>query len=474
MRTRTITIVVALLAILVVSGVALAKQPPVMPKGLPAFGADKPLPAPSVVTETLPNGLTVWIVSRPGFPKVDASLVVSGGNAGEPGNLPGLADVLASALKEGTATRSSKQIAEQMQGVGGTVDASASPDAYFINADALTNGAGTLIEIVGDVAQHPSFPKDEVELVKQNTLQELMAQRSTPEYAVNKKFFETVYGDHPYRVVGPTEESVAKVTPELLQSEHARLFRPDRALLVIAGAVDPETVRPPIRKAFGGWSTAGRAPAATPPSPAARDARTIVVVDRPGSVQSEIRVGRPTVKVTNGDFYPMVVANTIFGGSFASRLTENIREDKGYTYSPDSSNRAREQGGLLRVRAAVHTEVTAGTLLEIFYELDRMGATQPTDEELGRAKRYLNGLYLLTNSLNGAVVNTLATNWVNGLPPSALAEFVPKVNAVTAEQVQDVGKRYMSSLTQTVVIGGDAAKVVPAVAQFGVASVAKP
>ena len=184
-------------------------------------------------------------------------------------------------------------------------------------------------------------------------------------------------------------------------------------------------------------------------------------------MQAEIRVGRPTMKATDADFYPMVVANTIFGGAFASRLTDNIREDKGYTYSPGSTNQPHEQGGLLQVRAAVRTDVTAGTLLEIFYELDRMGANLPTDEELARAKRYQNGLYLLTNSLNGAVVNTLATNWVNGLPPSALAEFVPKINAVTAEQVQGIGRKYMSSLTQTVVVGGDAAKIQPAVAQFG-------
>ena len=199
-----------------------------------------------------------------------------------------------------------------------------------------------------------------------------------------------------------------------------------------------------------------------------------MVVERPGSVQSEIRVGRPTMKASDPDFHAMVVANTIFGGAFSSRLTENIREDKGYTYSPGSSNRAREQGGLLEVGAAVRTDVTAGALLEIFYELDRMGATLPTEEELTRAKRYESGMYLLENSLNAAVGGTLASDWVNGLPPSALTEFVPKINAVTAEAVREIGQKYMASLSQTVVIGGDAAKLVPAIAQFGKAAVAQP
>jgi len=474
MRARSVVVILVLLATVVASGAAIAKQPPVMPKGLPAFGADKPLPAPTVVTETLPNGLTVWIVARPGFPKVDATVVVRGGNAADPRDLPGVSDILASALKEGTAKRTSRQIAEQMQAIGGTLDAANRTDATFINADALAGGAATLVEIVADVAQNPSFPKGEVELVKANALEDLKAQASQPEFAVEKAFRSAVYGEHPYHVISPTVESIGKVTPELLKAEHARRFHPDRALFVIAGAIDPETLKPVIRKAFGGWKGVGPAPAPIPQGPAAGDARAIFVVNRAGSVQSEIRVGRPTMKADDPDLYPMVVANTIFGGSFASRLTDNIREDKGYTYSPGSGNRVQEQGGLLRVRAAVRNDVTAGTLLEIFYELDRMGATLPTDEELARAKRFQSGLYLLTNSLNAAVVNTLATNWVNGLPPSALAEFVPKVNAVTANQVQQIGRKYMNSLTQTVVIGGDAAKVVPAVAQFGAAKVVQP
>ena len=474
MTARTKSLALVLLAAAVGSGAALAKQPPVMPKGMPAYGPDRPLPAPNIVTEKLPNGLTVWIVRRPGFPKVEATVAVRGGNASDPADLPGVSDVLASALKEGTAKRTSRQIAEQMQAIGGTIDASAGTDAVFIDADALASGAATLVEIMADVAQNPSFPKDEVDLVKANALEDLKEKASRPEYAVEKALYAAVYGEHPYHVTGPTEATVEKVTPELLKADHARRFRPDRALLVVVGAVDPAALEAVIGKAFGGWKATGAAPAEVPAAPPARDARTIVVVDRPGSVQSEIRVGRPTMRPSDPDYHAMVVANTIFGGAFSSRLTDNIREDKGYTYSPGSGNIARQHGGLLRVRAAVRTDVTAGTLLEIFYELDRMGATLPTDEELSRAKRYQTGLYLLTNSLNNAIVRTLATSWVNGLPPTSLAEFVPKVNAVTGADVEAVGRKYMTSLTQTVAIGGDAATIVPDVAQFGTANVVKP
>lgn len=464
-----LTVLTALL-----SGIATAGEPPAMPTGLPPYGPDRPLPAPTVVTDVLPNGLTVWIVPRPGFPRLSAELALRGGSAAEPREVPGLASVLASTLKEGTTARTARQIAETMQGAGGEIDVRATADAILVSGSVLSTGAATLIEVLADVATHPSFPPEEVALVKENTLQGLLAQESTPEFAVEKAFFATVYGEHPYHVTTPTAESVAKVTPQLLKSEHGRLFRPDRALLVVAGAVEPTVLKPLIRNAFSGWKKSGQTPPATPPGPAARGSRVLKVIDRPGSVQSEIRVGGPTARATDPDFHAMVVANTIFGGSFASRLTENIREDKGYTYTPDSAVEVREQGGLLRVEAAVRTEVTAGALLEIFYELDRMGATFPTEEELARAKRYQSGLYLLANSLNDALASTLARGWVNGLPPAALAEFIPRINAVTVEEVRRIGQKTMASGIQTVVVGGDGAQLVPVLAQFGTVTVLRP
>jgi len=188
-----------------------------------------------------------------------------------------------------------------------------------------------------------------------------------------------------------------------------------------------------IAGGFGGWKGSGSGVSPTPDVAPVGGAREIRFVDRPGSVQSVIAVGSQVMRADDPDYYPSVVANTIFGGAFGSRLTKNIREDKGYTYSPGGGVQAREKGGLLTVRADVRTEVTAASLLEMFYELDRMGATAPTAEELSRAKRYQAGLYLLRNQIQNSVAQTLATNWVNGLPPEALGEFVTKINTVTGE-----------------------------------------
>src|SRR5437773_2620392 len=371
------------LATLVAPALLAAEKKP-LPKDLPPFGEDKPLPVPAIAQSRLPNGLVVWVVKRPGFPRVAAVLAVRGGTAADPRDAEG-----------------------------------------------------------------------------------------SPEFLGQKALARAVYGDHPYHVTAPSKETLAGATPDRLKKEHARRFRPESALLVVVGDVDAAAASAAVTRLFGPWKGTGEAPAATPPTPAAAP-RRLLVVNRPGSVQSLILIGRPAVTVTDPAYYPLLVANTICAGSFGSRLVENIREDKGYTYSPRGSVQARQKGGFLNVRADVRTEVTAASLLEMFYELDRMGATLPSAEELARAKRYQGGLYLLRNQIQGTVAQTLATNWVNGLPPEALGEFVPTVNAVTAEQVRDAGRAFYPSAMQTVVVVGDEPKVKSEVAQFGTPTTAQP
>jgi zinc protease len=304
-------------------------------------------------------------------------------------------------------------------------------------------------------------------------VQGLAAREATPEFQAQKALGKAVYGDHPYHISAPSKEALAAATPASLKAEHARRFQPDRALLVVVGNVDAPAVSAAVTRFFGPWKATGEAAPATAAPPSATPHR-LLVVNRPGSVQSLILMGRPSATVADPDYFPLLVANTICAGSFGSRLVENIREDKGYTYSPQGSVNAREKGGLLTARADVRNEVTGAALLEMFYEFDRMGATPPSDEELSRAKRYQGGLYLIRNQIQGAVARTLARNWVNGLPPEALGEFVTKVNAVTAEQVRAAGRSFYPSATQTVVVVGEEAKVKAELAQFGAATTVQP
>ncbi|HYN41691.1 MAG TPA: pitrilysin family protein, partial [Thermoanaerobaculia bacterium] len=422
---------------------------------------------------TLPNGLTVWIVKRLAFPKVSAALVVRGGGVADPADMEGVSQLLASTLKEGTSKKTSRQIAEELQAIGGDLSVSASYDAVYLRASALATGGDRLFALLGAVALTPAFPASEVELAKENAIQELEAAESTPDYLARKAFAEAVYGNHPYHVVWASRETIGKTTPELLRKEHARRFRPDQALLVVAGDLDEAATKAAVAKAFGAWKGAGDLVADAPASPGARS-RAIQLVDRPGSVQSTIVSGRTGPRASDPDWYDVLVANTIYADAFGSRLVKNIREDKGYTYSPSGDFSTRRAGSLLQMQADVRNEVTAATLLEVFYELDRLAATKPTTDELAGAKRYQGGLYLLRNQIQGAVAGTLARNWVNGLPPEALGEFVTKVNAVSAEGVQAAGKKHFLSSSQTVVVVGDTKAVRPQLELYGAVKEIKP
>jgi predicted Zn-dependent peptidase len=448
-----------------------AKETP-LPPGMPAYGKDRPLPVARISQSTLPNGLQVWVVPRSGLPRFVARLAVKGGTASDPAEMLGMSQVLADVLKEGTPARTSKQIAETLQSVGAEISSSVSDDAFFLDVNGLSSGAGTMLEILGDVARHASFPDSEVELAKTNTIQSILTRESDPGFLASRALSEAVFGDHPYRLVSPTRAVVESITPEVLRREFARRFRPDRSLLVIVGPWDANTALKETKKIFSSWKGEGTPVAPVPQAPSATNHR-IIVVDRPGSVQSEIRVGRPVPRPSDPDHYPLLLANTILGGSGTSRMYENIREDKGYTYTPYSDLSDFAQGGMFLASAAVRNEVTAATLLEIDYELDRLGATTPTPAEMERAKRFQTGIYLLRNETRGGLARTLAEYWAEGLDAAALTDFVPRVNAVTPDQVRMAGRRYLPSRDQAVAIVADADSVKADLEQFGDVEVGK-
>jgi predicted Zn-dependent peptidase len=458
------TLVLASLLALALPALAAEETP--LPKDLPAYGADKALPVPTIDQSTLPNGLKVWLVPRSGFPKIDLVLIVRGGTAADAAAQRGTSSLMAQLPTEGTATRDSRQIAEALQAMGGSLGGGASDDGARVSGSALRSHAAELVALAADVALHPSFPPKEVELAKANTLQGLKAQEAQPSFQANREFAAVVFGDHPYRFAALTPAVVEAVTPESLAAAHKAQFRPDQALLVIGGDVERGPILAAVKQAFGGWAAQGAALPATPAAPESAPAQKRVI-DRPGSVQSTLRIGRPAISATSPDAVPLAVANVILGGSFHSRITRNLREDKGYTYSPGSSVSRLKEGGSLVFRGDVRSEVTGASINEVRYEFDRMGTTDVGEEELASAKRLTVGLYLFQNQIQGAVVGTLANNWLMGLPPDYLGSYVPKVNAVTAAQVRVVSRKYFASKDQTIVVVGDKAKIAADLAQFG-------
>ena len=444
-----------------------AGQDAPLPKELPPFAPDKPLPVPEIVQRTLDNGLTVWVVPRDGVPRVDFVLAVRGaGNAADPADAAGFADMLAGMLPEGTTRRDSRAIAETAQGFGGGIGAGAGADGITVSANALPSHAAGMLELLAEVALQPAFPADEVRLQQANALQQLKASESQPSFRATRALLAAVYGDHPYARTQPTEAGIAAATPEALRAAHAARFRPDRALLVVAGRIGADDALRLAEQAFGDWQASGDAlpevPLARREAPPAR-----VLVQRDGSVQSTIRLGRPAIPATDPDYVPMQLASTVLGGGFSSRVNQNLREDKGYTYGASAYLAASRNGGRLQAGADVRNEVTGAALSEFFSEFERLADEPVPAQELEDTKRYVAGGYLITNQLQGAVAGSLASNWMSGLPADFLGRYVPMIRQVDAATVQAMARKYWDPRQQSIVVVGDGGAIAGQLEPFG-------
>jgi zinc protease len=434
--------------------------------GLPPLGPEPSLAPMNVIQSTTPEGLTLWVAPRAGVPKACVLVAVRGGGSDDPSALEGVSELLADTLAEGTKTRSAPRIAEELQAVGAQLAADWNSDGIFLSADGLSRGTGKMIEILADIARNAAFPDDEVALVRSNLEASLAERESTPEFVGDKAFAEALFGAHPYRVTHATRAVLAAATPAVLRRELARRFRPERTLVLVVGDVDAQAVARDVSAAFAGWRAAGPLPT-PPPAPSAELARRIFLVDRPGSTQSHIVIGRLAPVEHDPRYVAATVGATLFGGMGSARLMENLREDKGYSYSPFSALTALARAGVLELVADVRTEVTGESLAETFRELDRMAKAPPSKDELSRAKRYWVGTYMMSNQVQQALATTLAHDWILGLPPTALSELPARIDAVTLDEVRRLGRELFPALTQTVVVVGDAARVAKELARFG-------
>lgn len=432
---------------------------PKTPAGMPAFGKEQTIPAPKIAKQTLPNGLVVWVVPRQGLPRVDYVLAVRGaGFAADTPAQAGFAAMLAGMLNEGTAKRDSRAIAEAAQGMGGEVAASAATDGIILSANALASQAPAMLGLMAEIARQPSFPDNEVTLAKANALQSLRVSETQPAFRAERALKKAVYGEHPYGRTDPTESSINAVDAALLRAEHAKRFRPDRALLVVTGRITEAEAMKLARDAFGDWKASGPAVPETP-APATSAKPTRVVLKRDGSVQSTVRLGGPGIAASAADQIPLRLASTILGGGFSSRVNINLREEKGYTYGASAGARMSRTGGMIAGGADVRNEVTGDALKEFFGEYRRIGTEPVPAQEMDMNKRYVAGGYLLSNQLQRAVATTLASNWLVGLPPEFLGEYVPLIQKVTPEQVRTVAKKYFAPEKQSIVVVGDPSKL---------------
>jgi zinc protease len=425
----------------------------------PAVGPERPFQLAARVERTLPNGLRVIVTRQTVVPKVSVTLTILSGLSSDPPNMQGLATMTGEAIQEGTKLRTSRDIRRQVFGMGGSLSGAASQDYTSITARGLSEFAPGLIDLVADVAMNPAFPEQEVGILKQQHLQALEQAQGSPQFVANREFRAHLFGEHPYSRVSETVESVNSVNREKLGTFHHDYYRPNNAFLLVVGAIEPEQVFAAAAKAFGGWAKFDTTPLKTSPQPTL-EGRHVYFVQRPNSIQSSISVGNFTVKRSDPHWYEMALANTIFGGAFNSRIVRNIREDKGYTYSPSSLFQAFRQAGFYKFDADVRNEVTGPTLTEVFKEIDKLRAEGANGDELNGAKNYMRGVFPYQTSSQAGLAAVLNSVYVFGLPKDYPETFRAKIAAITPEQVKaGANELFGSGSGMVVVVVGDWSKV---------------
>jgi zinc protease len=425
---------------------------------LPAVGPERPFaPAPRV-ERTLPNGLRVITTRYATVPKVTAILTIQSGLAVDSAEKAGLAQFVVDLAQEGTATRSSEQLKREVFAMGANLSGFAGQDASTFQMRGLNTTLPQMLAMLADVVRNPTFPQAELDLMKARTAQQLQAQTASPQFVNNKLFRQTLFASHPYARVGVTPESLPAIDRASIVAYQQTYYRPNNAFLIVVGDVAPEAVFEAAEKAFGGWERRAVPESRTPALPALKG-RTLVFVQRPNSVQSSISVGNFTVERDDPRWYTLQLANQIFGAAFDSRLVRNIREDKGYTYSPGSNFQAMELGGLYRATADVRNEVTGATLKEIYAEIDKLRAGGPEAEELNDAKQYSRGLFVIQNASQTGLASTLNTVHTFGLPKDYPETFQKQISQPSAEAIKTGAEMLLGSENSVVVIVGDYTKV---------------
>jgi zinc protease len=416
----------------------------------------------------LPNGLTVLILERHELPTVNFSLWVRPGALADPQNLPGLGSFVADMLREGTATRTSAQLSQEIDSLGASLsaDVQAQSSRAVVSAAGLSNSTERLLDLMSDIALHPTFPDDQLAKYKQRESAELQQEHAEPGFLADEKFARVIYGNFPAAVVSPTSESVAAVTSSDLKKYHAAYYVPGNAILGIAGDVQPDQVMSVVEKYFGGWhgaANAGPALAQVPPlGPSA-----IYLVNRPGSVQTNLLLGDYSMKRTDPEFPALTVMNRVLGGAASSRLFLNLREEKGYTYGAYSYFTSDLYTGVWQAETEVRNAVTGGSMHELMFELKRIQTDPVPPTELGEAERSIIASFALSLESPQQVLNDWLAVHYFALPTDYWDTYTDAIGKVDASAVQQAARKYIDIPHLQIVAVGDAQQIKSALDEYG-------
>jgi zinc protease len=430
----------------------------------PQPGPPAPLRLPTIQKQKLSNGLPVWIVEMHEVPVAQINLVVLSGTANDPPGKYGVASFAAVMLEEGAASRPALEIADAVDFLGADLGAATTSDLSAVRLHVPVARLADALPIMADVALRPTFPNDELDRQRQQRLTSLLQGRDDPPTIAAVAFSRILYGKgHRYGTpqMG-TAETIKTLTSDDLRSFYTSAFRPENAVLLAVGDVTADKVMPLFEKNYGAWKGAGGAAAEKLPATDEPPARQVYLIDKPGAAQSQIRIGRIGVPRSTADYFPIQVMNTILGGSFSSRLNNNLREVHGYTYGASSVFDMRAGAGPFYAAAGVQTDKTAEALKEFFNELNAILKPVPA-EELSRAKNYVALRFPSAFETTGDISRRLEDALVYKLPDDYFSKYVQNIQAVSAADVQRVAQKYIKPDHLAVVVVGDLKAIEPGI-----------
>ena len=438
----------------------------------PGLGAAPQLKIPPIQKRALSNGLPVWIVESPEVPLAQVNLVIHAGSGDDPGGAFGLASFTAAMLDEGAGARTALQIADEVEFLGASLSTTSSFDASAVRLNVPVRQLRPALALLADVALRPTFPAAEMERLRQERLTALLQAKDDAASVAPLAFARVVFGPaHRYGSAATgTSATLKAMTVAQMQAFHAARYRPSNAILIVAGEVTANGVMPLLEEAFGKWPMAAPVARTAVPTAAQITAGQLTLVDMPSAAQSQIRIGWVGVPRSAPDYFPLVVLNTILGGSFTSRLNQNLREEHGYSYGASSRFDMRLSAGAFQAGAGVQSDKTSESLTEFFKELK--GMREPISEaELAKAKNYVALSFPSEFETIGDLTAHLEEMAIYKLPDTYFSQYIANVQAVTAAAVQKAAATYIQPEKFAVVVVGDRKAIEPGIRALNLAPV---
>jgi len=444
----------------------MATRAPELAAGVPALTAERAVTWPKRTHARLSNGLQVVLAEAHSIPKFHGELFFRAGEALISDRAVGLAELTATVLRTGTNARTSRQIEEDLRRLGADLGASAGQDTSAISFAGLSEFAEPLLRLVNELAREAAFPDAEFERERRQKLEEVKLERTSPGFLASERLRKVLFGAHPYAKISPSEAKLAAYKRDDLVTVYREIYTPENALLVLVGDFDPQAMLKLAESVFGSW--AGKKPAAKPtPALPQFHGRRVYLVHNPGSVQTQILAGCHAITRKNPDWIPLGLTNSLYGGAFNSRLVMNIREDKGYTYSPRSGVSPLREHGYFSVSAAVRNDVVAASLTEIFYEIDKLRSVPVPEPELADAQNYLSGVFSLGLATQEGLLTQFATSALHELPDDYLETYRDKVRALKPADLLAMARKYFDSANMQIVVVGDRTQIEEQASLFG-------